>query len=79
MTFHRGHSGNAKSSAISAFGRTIDVVPAQPALGPAVVLLDEFAQRIAGFAGLADRVDLVLVAASLLPPRRRRRARPRRP
>ncbi len=45
------------------------VVPAQPALSPAVVLLNEFAQRIAGFAGLADRIDLVLVAASPLPPR----------
>ena len=45
------------------------MVPAQPALSPAVVLLDEFAQRIAGFAGLADRIDLVVVAASPLPPR----------
>src|SRR5271170_3950091 len=45
------------------------VVPAQPALSPAVVLLNEFAQRIAGFAGLADRIDPVLVAASPLPPR----------
>src|SRR5271170_4898246 len=45
------------------------VVPAQPALSPAVVLLNEFAQRITGFAGLADRIDPVLVAASPLPPR----------
>ena len=45
------------------------MVPAQPALSPAVVLLDEIAQRIAGFAGLADRIDLVVVAASSLPPR----------
>jgi hypothetical protein len=28
------------------------VVPAQPALSPAIVLLNEFAQRIAGLAGL---------------------------
>lgn len=33
-----------------------------------VVLLDEFAQRVTGFAGLADRLDFVLVAAPLLPP-----------
>ena len=45
------------------------MVPAQPALRPAGVLLDEVAQRVAGFAGLADRFDLVLVAAALLPPR----------
>ena len=45
------------------------MVPAQPALSPAIVLLNEFAQRIAGFAGLPDRIDLVVVAASLLPPR----------
>ena len=44
------------------------VVPAQPALSPPVVLLNEVAQRIAGFAGLADRFDLVLVTASALPP-----------
>ena len=60
-------------------GQDDDVVPAQPALGPARVLLDEVAQRVAGFAGLADRFDLVLVAAARLPPGRRRRARPRRP
>ena len=45
------------------------MVPAQPALSPTVVVLDELAQRIAGFAGLTNRVDLVLVAATLLPPR----------
>ena len=45
------------------------MVPAQPALGPAVIVLDELAQRIAGFAGLTNWVDLVLVAATLLPPR----------
>ena len=56
-----------------------DVVPAQPALRPAGVLLDEVAQRVAGFAGLADGFDLVFVAAALLPPASRRRARPRRP
>ena len=69
MTFHRGHSGSAKSSADLGVRQDHHVVPAQPALSPAVVLLDEFAQRIAGFAGLADRIDLVLVAASPLPPR----------
>ena len=68
MTFHRGHSGSANSSAIGV-GQDDHVVPAQPALSPTVVVLDELAQRIAGFAGLADRVDLVLVAATLLPPR----------
>ena len=69
MTFQRGHSGNAKSSADLGVRQDDDVVPAQPALSPAVVLLDEVAQRVTGFAGLADRIDLVLVAASPLPPR----------
>jgi hypothetical protein len=41
-----------------------DVIPPQPALAPAVVVLDEVAQRIAGFAGLTDRLDLVFVAAT---------------
>ena len=41
-----------------------DVIPPQRALAPAVVVLDEVAQRIAGFAGLTDRLDLVLVAAT---------------
>ena len=45
------------------------VVPAQPALSPAGVRLDEFAQRITGVAGLADRIDLVFAAAAPLPPR----------
>ena len=81
MTFHRGHSGSAKSSGSCGVRQDDDVVPAQSALiVHAVVLLDEVAQRVAGFAGLAHRFDLVLV----LPPRslapaRRRRARPRRP
>ena len=68
MTFQRGQSGSAKSAGSSVFGQDDDVVPAQPALRPARVLLDEVAQRVAGFAGLADGVDLVLVAAALLPP-----------
>lgn len=58
-----------------------DMVPAQPAVGPARVVLDEAAQRAAGFAGLADRFDLDLVAAALLPAvsRYSRRAKPPRP
>jgi hypothetical protein len=45
------------------------VIPPQPALAPAVVVLDELAQRIAGFAGLTDRLDLVFVATTTrLPP-----------
>ena len=68
MTFHRGHSGKREVVGDLGVRQDDDVVPAQPALGPAVVILDELAQRVAGFAGLADRVDLVLVAATLLPP-----------
>ncbi len=49
-------------------GQDDDVVPAQASLGPAGVLLDVVAQRVAGFAGLADRVDLVVAAAAFLPP-----------
>ena len=44
------------------------MVPAQPTLSPAVVLLDELTQRITGFAGLANRIDLVVLPASPLPP-----------
>ena len=79
MTFHRGHSG--KREVVGDLGVRQDdhVIPAQPALGPAVVLLDEVAQRVAGFAGLADRCDLVFVAAAASATTSRRRARPRRP
>jgi len=60
-----------KREVVSEFGvgQHDHVVPAQPALRPAVVLLDELAQRVAGFAGLTDRLDLVLVAATPLAPR----------
>ncbi len=68
MTFQRGHSGQGEVVGQVGVGQDDDVVPAQPALAPAGVLLDEVAQRVAGFAGLADGVDLVLVAAALLPP-----------
>ena len=36
---------------------------------PAVVLLYKFTQRVAGIASRADRIDLVAVTVSLLPPR----------
>ncbi len=49
-------------------GQDDDVVPAQASLGPAGILLDVVAQRVAGFAGLADGVDPMLVAAALLAP-----------
>lgn len=45
------------------------MVPPQAPLGPAGVGLDEVPQRIAGFAGLADRLDgLDVPAPALLPP-----------
>ncbi len=43
-----------------------DVIPAQPALRPARAGCDEFAQRVAGVAGLAHRLDVDVVAAAVL-------------
>jgi hypothetical protein len=68
MTFHRGHSGKAKIGSDLGVREDDEMIPAQPPLGPAVVVLDEFVQGITGFAGLADRVDFMLVTAPLLPP-----------
>jgi hypothetical protein len=44
------------------------VVPPQPVLRPARVFLDEVTQRVAGFAGLPHRLDLVLAATADLSP-----------
>jgi len=44
------------------------VVPTQPVLRPARVVLHEAAQRVAGLPGLADRLDLVFATATDLAP-----------
>ena len=56
-----------------------DVVPAQSALAPTDVLLDEVPQRVAGLARLTDRVDLVFVAAAAMNTRSTPSGRPARP
>ena len=68
MIFQRGHSGRAKPSGSLVLGRTTTWSHRGPLVCPPWVGLDVIAQCVAGLAGLADRLDVDVLAAAELAP-----------